>query len=200
MKRLELSLLLAFVFCALLSFVSFERECDDIRGNVLRLHILANSDSAEDQRLKLSVRDRLLTESEDIFADCSTLSEALDTAEGRLDDLREAAQNEIYRRGFDYPVAVRLDRHYFTTRTYNGSTLPAGVYNALRVEIGSAQGQNWWCVMFPMLCVPTAADEHGLDTVLDNGEMDIVGSGGYEVRFKCVELFEGLTEEMRRRH
>ncbi|MBE6754651.1 MAG: stage II sporulation protein R [Ruminococcaceae bacterium] len=200
MKRFELSLLLAMLFCVLLSFISFERECLDIRANILRLHVLANSDSAEDQQLKLAVRDRILTESVGIFSGCADINDAAAAAEARLEDIRRAAQDEVYARGYDYPVSVELDDQYFPTRTYEQVTLPAGVYKAFRVKIGSAQGRNWWCVMFPMLCVPGASDTEGLDMVLQQQQLDIVESSGYEVRFKCVELFEQLANEMRRQH
>ena len=197
MKRLELSILLALIFCTALSFISFERECGEIRSNVLRLHILANSDSAADQQLKLQVRDRILRESVGIFDGCSELDDALTAAEAQLDTLQAAAQETIYAAGYDYPVTLELDKQYFTTRQYDDVTLPAGIYTALRVKIGAAEGQNWWCVMFPMLCIPSAVDDSGLDLVLDEQQVDIVSSDGYEVRFKCVELFEQLANEMR---
>jgi len=197
MKRLEISLLIALVFCAAVSFFSLNEEYDYIRENVLRLHILANSDSPEDQKIKLKVRDALQSETDSIFGECNDVDQALESAEHNSAKLQEVVERTLRMNGCGYPVAVRVEKSYFPTRTYNGVTMPAGMYNALRVEIGAAGGQNWWCVMFPAMCVTGRDSRAELETVLTEEQLSLLESDGYEVRFRCVEWYEQLREWIR---
>ena len=191
MKRLEISVLLAFVFSVLLSMTALNTECAEIRSSVLRMHVLANSNSEEDQALKLQVRDRLLEISREIYSHAATREEAIRQTNTHLQLLQEEAQKVVVLRGYDYRVSVALENSYFTTRTYGDVTLPAGNYQALRVVIGEGEGHNWWCVMFPPLCISAASeDEAQLSEVLTPQQMELVETDGYEVRFKCVELYE----------
>lgn len=191
MKRLEISLLIAFIFGIVLSMTALNMECDEIRDSVLRLHVLANSDDDADQNLKLKVRDRLLEVSNDIYADAQSKEDAVKSTESNLDLLKSEAENVIKSNGYDYPVKVELEETYFTTRTYENITLPAGNYQALRVIIGEGAGHNWWCVMFPPLCISAASDsEAKIDDVLNPEQVDFVEGTQYEARFKCVELYE----------
>lgn len=191
MKRLEISVFLAFVFSVLLSMTALNTECAEIRSSVLRMHVLANSDSEDDQALKLKVRDRLLEVSKEIYSNSTTKEEAVQETNAHLHLLQEEAQKVVASGGFDYPVSVALENTYFTTRTYGDVTLPAGNYQALRVVIGEGEGHNWWCVMFPPLCISAASeDEAQLSEVLTPEQMELVETDGYEVRFKCVELYE----------
>ena len=191
MKRLEISVLLAFVFSVLLSMTALNTECAEIRSSVLRMHVLANSDSEEDQALKQQVRDRLLEISREIYSHAATREEAVRQTNAHLQLLQEEAQKVVALRGYDYRVSVALENSYFTTRTYGDVTLPAGNYQALRVVIGEGEGHNWWCVMFPPLCISAASeDEAQLSEVLTPEQMELVETDGYEVRFKCVELYE----------
>ncbi|MGN0474189.1 MAG: stage II sporulation protein R, partial [Acutalibacteraceae bacterium] len=157
MKRLEISLLIALVFGIVLSITSLNVECDDIRESVLRLHVLANSDDEADQNLKLKVRDRLLEVSNDIYSNAKTREDAIESTESNLALLQSEAQKVVIANGYNYPVSVELEDTYFTTRTYENITLPAGEYKALRVIIGEGAGHNWWCVMFPPLCISAAS-------------------------------------------
>ena len=199
LRRLELSLLLAVVFCAAVSFLSFGGQCDEIRRSVLRLHVLANSDADEDQALKLRVRDRLLEETGGLFASSGSLAEAQALAEKNIAELTEIARSEIRAAGYDYGVEARLEDCYFPTRVYGDVTLPAGNYRALRVVIGEGAGRNWWCVLFPPLCVSPASGRESLsmDDLLTPGQLSIVEDGGYEVRFKAVEIFEAAKQRIR---
>lgn len=201
MKKLEAAVLFGFavavIFC-LTGFISFEEKCDGIRGKVFRLHVLANSDSEEDQELKLKVRDRLLEEGGEILSGAENESEAAEKARESIGTLTRIARDEVQRQGYDYPVTVKVERTYFSTRVYDNVTLPAGEYEALQVLIGNAEGQNWWCVMFPPMCLPAAEggeslqqENEKLENVLNPQEMDIVTSPEkYELRFKTVEWFE----------
>ena len=184
------------LFCAVLfSMLGFTAVCESIPDEVLRLHILANSDSEADQALKLRVRDRLLEESASLMDGASTREEALAAVETILPALREAAQDEVYRAGYSYPVTAELTEMYFPTREYEDVTLPAGRYEALRVTIGEGEGHNWWCVLFPALCLPAAQDSAALGDVLSAEQLGVVECG-YEVRFKAVELYEQLRSWM----
>ncbi len=190
MKRLELSMLLALIFTLLLSFASFEGECSEIRQSVLRMHVLANSDSEEDQQLKLKVRDRLLAESEQLFRNAHTKEEAETAAIKKIPYLEAAARDEIQKQGFDYDVKVEIGKAWFDTRHYGEITLPAGSYEAVNVYIGRGEGKNWWCVMFPQLCLP-AAEGDELEMVLTEEQSNIT-QGDYEIKFYLVELFQKL--------
>ena len=195
MKRLEISVLLSLVFSVLLSFAALNTECSSIRCSVLRLHVLANSDSTADQSLKLKVRDRLLEISADMYSHAKSKEEAVTATRDNLDTFRREAENVIAQNGYDYPVSVSLENSYFNTRTYGDITLPAGEYQALRVVIGEGAGHNWWCVMFPPLCVsPASEGEAQLCDVLSSEEMELVEGDGYEIKFKCVEVYEELVQ------
>ena len=194
-KRWELSLFLGLLLALALGPLSvFARDCGQIRQEVLRLHILANSDSPEDQELKLAVRDRLLREGAELFAPSAGLEEAVETARRSLPRLEALAREEIRAQGYDYPVSVTLAPTFFETRQYDEYTLPAGRYLALQVVIGSGEGRNWWCVMYPPLCVPAAADPQSPQLqeirLLDE-------TPGCRMGFAVVELWQRLEEAFR---
>ncbi len=197
MKIWEKSICLALILSVLLSFTGLSAECEDIRGSVLRLHVLANSDSESDQALKLSVRDRILAESAGMLDGVTTREEAEERVAARLEQIRAAAEDELRRRGSEESVRVELTNMYFTTRQYDGAELPAGYYDALRVTIGSGQGHNWWCVLFPALCLPAAEAPSRLEDVLSPDETQLVEGGGYEIKFRCVEVFEQIRDWLR---
>ncbi len=194
-KRIEISLLAAIVFSVVLSICTLNVECGEIRSRVLRLHVLANSDSQTDQELKIQVRDRLLEVSQELYSDTETKEDAVRATWENMDLLQREAESVIRANGFDYPVSVTLEDCYFNTRTYGDITLPAGKYQALRVVIGEGAGHNWWCVMFPPLCISAASEnEPKLEDVLSKEQMELVESDGYEIRFKCVELYEEFMQ------
>ncbi len=196
-KKWNITVVIAAVLLSIFSCVSFGAECAEIRGEVLRLHILANSDSEADQALKLKVRDAVLKEGADIFEGAHDLI----TAEGQIEQntkrLEEIARNTILENGYDYPVQVVIGEEYFNTRTYEDVTLPAGRYHAVRVLIGEGAGQNWWCVMFPPMCLPAAQSETSIDQVLtEDGTKLVKSNPKYEVRFKIVEIFEEWMDKL----
>lgn len=199
MKRIEASILAAILFSLVLSMCTINTECREIRSSILRLHVLANSDSTEDQELKLKVRDRLLEMSETTYSQAKTKQDAVQATQASLDMLRNEAANVIQSNGYSYPVSVSLETCYFNTRTYGNITLPAGNYQALRVVIGKGQGHNWWCVMFPPLCVSAASEtEAELKDVLSREQLELVEGDGYEIKFKCVEMYEELKQYLSR--
>ena len=195
MKAIACGLLL----CLCISLCGFSAECGEIRERVLRLHILANSDSGEDQQLKLKVRDAVVREAAGLFDGTQDAGEALGRAEDELPRLIAAAQQVVWDEGYDYTVQAKLCHMYFTTRQYETVSLPAGMYDAVRFTIGKGEGKNWWCVVFPPMCVSAATQSEKLSDVLDEKQADIVTKPGkYEVRFKAVEVFEDITHQLRK--
>ncbi len=178
--------------CLLLSFCGFQATCEDIADRVLRLHILAASDSDEDQAMKLKVRDAILAATEAEMRSFDSKDGALLTLRDLLPTIERTAEACLAENGCNDAVEVELCRMYFTTRHYDTGTMPAGYYDAVRVKLGEAKGRNWWCVLFPPMCVGSAG-EQTLDEVLTEEEVNIVSHPEqYEVRFKLVEWFYEL--------
>lgn len=195
MKIWEKSICLALILTVVFSFTGFAAGCQDISDRVLRLHILANSDSRADQALKLRVRDRILQESSGMLDQAGDRIQAEQVVSRKLPQLQRAAEDEIKKWGYGYPVYVELTHMYFTTRQYEQITLPAGEYDALRVVIGSGKGHNWWCVLFPPMCLPAAEEKEELKDILNRNEMQIVeGKKRYIIKFKSVELYEQFRQ------
>ena len=193
MKVFEKSICLAMILAVLFSFTGFAAQCEDIPEHVLRLHVLANSDSQEDQTLKLQVRDRILQESAGMLDGVRNKEEAEQRIRETLPALQRAAEDEIEQRGYTYPITVELEQTYFPTREYEQVTLPAGTYEALRVCIGAAEGHNWWCVIFPPMCLPAAEEPQELADVLDAQQLQIVeGQNRYVIKFKALEYYEQI--------
>lgn len=184
------SLISGFVFSIIFSLVKFSGSCDSISNKIFRLHIIANSDSAVDQAIKLKVRDRLLNELGDDFLDANDVISAEKFAEENIDKIQSIAQDEIFKNGCDYPVSADVCHMIFGTRHYGDVTIPAGYYDALRIAIGDASGKNWWCVMFPPMCLPAAKCENEIAKTLSNPEVSVVTSGQkYVLEFKIVDVY-----------
>lgn len=192
--RIEISLLIALIICGVLNINAFSQQCESIREKMLRMHVIANSDSEEDQQLKLKVRDAVLLAGEKVFDGSITATEAKEKITPYIDYLENIALETIKNEGFDYNVKITVEKEYFNTRTYdNIVTLPAGYYNAIKVIIGEGKGQNWWCVMFPPMCLPTAVAECEISDVLTEDETEIVTeTEKYKFKFKIVEFFEEI--------
>lgn len=174
----------------------FIKTSERISEDVFRLHILANSDEEFDQSLKLKVRDAVLEKGQKVFTDCKSLEEIVSACESNIDLFRNTAQNCINQNGYNYHVNAYVDKEYFNTREYEEITLPSGIYNALKIEIGEAKGHNWWCVMFPAICL-SAVSESEMNSVLDEEEMQLIHSDNkFEIRFKIVEIYEKIKSKM----
>lgn len=194
-KKIKISVTVGIVVAILSSICSFAKTSEEIRSDVLRLHVIANSDTSVDQNLKLRLRDYILQEGKDIFNGSINVENAVEKIEPVLPDLEKSAKAFMNQAGFDYDVKISLSNEYFTTRTYETVTLPAGKYLALRVVIGSGEGHNWWCVMFPPMCVPAADKKDEIENVFSEKEIKLVESKPkYEPRFKVVEIYEQLKE------
>ncbi len=194
--RIEISVLIALVICCATSINTFSKQCDSIRDKMLRMHVIANSDSKEDQELKLKVRDAVLEAGKELFDGSVTSKDAEKILVPHLKDLEQVALETIKNEGFDYSVKITVGEEYFKTRIYDNSvTLPAGYYTAVKVVIGEGAGQNWWCVMFPPMCLPAANSQCEISDVLTVDETDIVtNSEKYKFKFKIVEFLEDLMK------
>lgn len=197
--KIEASLLAALLICFVLNISSFSEECRNIRSKMLRMHVIANSDSEEDQELKLKVRDAVLAEGKEIFDGSVTADDAKSKILPETERLRKAALSVIENEGFSYDVKITVGNEYFNTRTYDNSiTLPAGYYTAVKVIIGEGKGHNWWCVMFPPMCLPAASKECEISDVLEKDEVQIVEGGSkYKFKFKIVEIYEKISEKLK---
>ena len=198
-KRLEISVALGLVISVIVSIAGFGAECKNIREDVVRLHILANSDSEADQNVKLAVRDALLECGAEIFGGTADKNNAAQYLEAEKEKLIETANRVLKEKGFNYSAQVFLMNEYFNTRTYEDFTMPAGEYLALKVILGEGKGHNWWCVMFPPLCLPAATEQTDINTVFgENGVKIIEGNKGYEIRFKIVEIIEDIIYKIKK--
>ena len=201
-SKVKMVIILTFLFFVYttLCAISYANDIStDIADSVFRLHVIANSDSEIDQDLKYTVRDALLSYMNDLCANCTSKEEAISIASEHLEDFKEIALNTIQEEGFDYSVNIRIGNFEFPTKDYGDISLPAGTYDALRVEIGEAKGQNWWCVMFPPLCFVDASSgivpeesKEDLQNTLTDEEFSIVSDNdsnfGFQLKFKILEI------------
>lgn len=185
-RVLEIGFALAFVLTVLVTAaaVRYRAVCREICGDTLRLHILANSDSPEDQLLKLQVRDAVLDTVAELTVDAQTKQQAVEAVRTALPELKAIARNVVQGR---QNVEVRLEQREFEAKDYGTFRLPAGEYTALRIELGSARGHNWFCVLYPALCVGSS------EACYDRAEENALVFGQYEVRFALLDAVRGLT-------
>lgn len=189
LKIWELAMLIALcVSC--LSGLWAQRTHTEIADQMIRLHVLAASDSEEEQAVKLEVRDAVLEELRPKLADCSGKTDAAETLESALPEVKAAALSAAGNRD----VTVSLSEEYYPTREYDGFSLPAGRYTSLRVVLDEGKGHNWWCVVYPPLCITAAeASEQAMETLNADTAQIITESDGYIVKFKLLELWGELT-------
>ncbi len=198
MKRdfiIKAAVSLIVIAAAIFNIASFSAECKNIRSDVLRLHVVADSDSESDQQLKLMVRDAVLEKGGELFNGSVTAQTAKSKITPQIAELKETAEEVLQKNGCTNEVEITVQEEFFNTRCYENFTMPAGVYTAVRVNIGSAQGQNWWCVMFPPLCLPAASAD--ADAFFTEAEMKVISaSPQYEPRFKIVEIMETIKNKL----
>ena len=191
--------ILLFIYTSICAFSYVSAVSTDISKSVFRLHVLANSNSDEDQALKYKVRDNLLNYMNNICSNCSSKEEAISLVTEHKDEFKQVALETIKNEGYNYDVNINIGNFEFPTKQYGDISLPAGYYDALRVEIGETKGRNWWCVMFPSLCfidissgiVPEESKEE-LQNVLSDEEYSIISdNNNYEMKFKfkLLEFF-----------
>ena len=173
--------------------VAAVKTSEDISNKVFRLHILANSNSTEDQNTKLMLKNFILENSEDIIGG-KTLDEAISNAKNNRKEITEMCNEYLKSIGIDYKVVVSVVKEYFKTRVYDDFTLPAGKYNSLKIELGEAKGHNWWCIVFPSVCLSACTES--MNDYLNEDEMKLV-SNTYSPKFKVVEIYESAKEKIK---
>lgn len=201
-KNLLIIILLLFIYCIICAFSYVNAVSTDIQNSVFRLHVIANSDSDEDQNLKYIVRDKVLEYINSISNSSMTKDEVIVLANENINEIQKIAENTIHENGYNYSVKLNIGNFSFPTKKYGDITFPAGFYDALKIEIGEAKGHNWWCVMFPPLCFVDVTSgivpEESKQTIRDNlseEEYKLLSenSGNMNFKFKIVEMFQDIS-------
>ena len=198
-KMISILTFLLFIYTTLCAISYAKNVSQDLSNSVFRLHVIANSDSEKDQNLKYKVRDKLIEYMNSLIPECSNKNEVITKAQEHIEEFKQVAINTIISEGYTYDVNVEIGNFEFPTKQYGDISFPAGFYDALKVKIGKAEGQNWWCVMFPPLCfvdistgiVPDESkkemqnnmNEEEFALISDNKSADI------QFKFKILELF-----------
>lgn len=207
MKKYILLLIVSVLFLLLSAYSYVNAVSNNLADSVFRLHVIANSDSKIDQDLKYKVRDKLIEYMNTLTSDLNSKEEVIEIAKSHLENFKEIAQNVVNENGYNYNVNVEIGNFSFPTKTYGDISFPAGFYDALKVEIGKAEGQNWWCVMFPPLCfvdvtsgvVPEESKEN-LEENLGDEEYELISdtenSSVLNIKFKIIELFESIGTKL----
>ncbi len=201
LRRWELALLLGVAIAALVG-AWLDGQQAVLAQEVIRLHVIANSDTEEDQALKLKVRDRVLEEAETVFPENGDIEETAQAIIQDLPRLAAAGAQVVAQEGYDYNVKVSLEPQvWFPTKYYEDFALPAGNYRALRVTIGEGEGQNWWCVVFPPLClgsVSESTEETAAAAGMDSDQIALMTgeNEGYVVKFKALEIYNSIKEAL----
>lgn len=203
MKKIKFIVILSILFLIYIFFSAYSYVSaisDNMYNSVFRLHVIANSDSDEDQNLKYIVRDNLINYMNEKTNTFTSKEDIIEYVKNHIEDLKNIAEMTVKEQGYNYPVTVEIGNFEFPTKTYGDISFPAGNYDALRVKIGNANGRNWWCVMFPPLCfvdvstgiVPETSKEELKENLSDENYNLVSQSNNYDVKLKLkiLELFE----------
>lgn len=179
----------------------FAQAVQSVRDDVVRLHILANSDSSFDQHIKLKVRDALLQEDFCFLGELITAENAECHFQKSKEEIIKIVKRVLEENGVSYDAKISLEKEYYETRSYGSLTFPAGEYLSMKIVLGKGDGKNWWCVMFPPLCVPAASDvtadkETASQYLTEGAEAVVNGGQKYVIKFKIVEIFEELKYKL----
>lgn len=195
MKKIVLIVLIVICVGLLLSCGAM-REEREIYDKTLRLHIPADSNNEADQAVKLKVRDAVLDLLEEPLSKCETKADSVKIIQDMSDIISETANNVLSANNFDYKASVTLTEEYYPRRSYEGFTLPAGTYTSLKIELGKADGKNWWCVLFPQVCIGSSKPEETLAKVgFTANQIRLLTEQEeteYVVKFKIVEILESI--------
>ena len=198
-KWLNFSLVFGIIAAIFISNIGFTNSCKEMYENIIRIRIIANSDSSEDQALKLQIRDAVLEGSKDIFSGANDYNEAEKLALENIEHLEQTAQMVVDEKGLNYKVDLEIKDEFFDTREYDDFTLPSGTYKSLVFTVGEGEGQNWWCVAFPEVCVGGCSGTLN-DSLSDSSANIAYNSDKYVVKFKTVEIFEGIKQRIKNFH
>ena len=195
--KVEIAIFIGLIVSIICCFANLVNQSEDISNHILRIHILANSDTEEDQNLKLQVRDEILNSFNFNYTEDGDLYEIEKQLNDERGNIENVAKDVIKKAGYNYNVESEIVNMYFDTREYDGFAMPAGKYDALRLKIGEAKGHNWWCVLVPSLCVPAANGEidEKIEDVLNKQQQDLIETGcKTEVRFAIIEAYEYIKD------
>ena len=199
--------ILVFIYIALLSFNYSKAVSSNLSDSVFRLHIIANSDSSADQELKLKVRDNIINYMNTLTSSSSDKKDVISMVNNHLDSFKEIALNTIKENGYNYDVNIEIGNFHFPTKSYGDISFPAGNYDALKIEIGDAIGQNWWCVLFPPLCFVNSStgvvpddSKNTLKENINSESYEIISEGNnsndntsdIKIKFKIIEFFNNF--------
>lgn len=196
---------LIFLSFGIVSLTSYAQSVnEELEANILRFHVVANSDSTEDQMMKQQVKDEIIAYMEPMLSDAENIEESKEMLQAHFDDIKKVAKQVINKWGKDYNVQLFIDHANFPTKSYGDIVLPAGEYEAFRVILGEGEGENWWCIMFPPLCyvdvatgvVPVEGKEALQEQLTEEQYEMICGQDApYEVRFKVVDMVNELLQK-----
>ena len=197
--EIYIAIVLAIFVGAYIFVDSISKEQNELSDKLIRMHVVANSDSSDDQELKLEVRDSVNKYLEKHIKDCNEKCSAEDAIKIHLNEIKNVAQNTICGNGYDYNVNVSLTDEYFPTREYDNFSLPAGKYTSLRITIGEGNGKNWWCVVFPPLCTSAVTDETLTELAFTEEEIKFITSDDTNVifKFKILELINIIKTSLK---
>lgn len=190
MKKLTLAMLISFVICLFSSVVSNANDVQNTTDKFIRLHVIANSDSERDQEIKLTVRDAVLSEADALLKGCESKENAIAVINDNLEGFTNAANEALDNCG--YTAVCSLEKTTFDKRVYDDFSLPAGVYDSLLVNLGSASGKNWWCVCYPELCLPSAVRLEECKSLSENDVMILKTPEKVRYKLFCFELIRKI--------
>ena len=194
-KKLFVFLPLLLIFTLLFGSLSYTNDAsNDISTKVLRMHVLANSNSIDDQKLKIAVKNNILKSTQELFTDCDNLEESIEIAQSNTELIKASAQEVIKKYNKNYDVKVYVDNEFFDVREYKDFTLPSGNYNTVKVVIGEGKGKNWWCVMYPAVCISACSDD--FDKALTKEEKKLITSKKYIPKFKILEIINKIKNKI----
>ncbi len=196
MRKITTYLMLAVAFVLLLTLTKLEQARQELQENVIRLHVIASSDSDSDQKLKLKVKDRIVAFLTPKMEHCASRQEAQNILQALLPEIEQTANAVLQKENSTSTAQVMLTQEPYDTRHYDTFSLPAGVYQSLQIRIGAAEGKNWWCVVFPTLCMPsdssTVEDRAVMAGIGQDTTKALTGNEDYEVRFFLLDLLGNL--------
>ena len=199
MKALEKSLVCGIIFTTFYNFVNFSVSCENTSRDVLRLHILANSDSDIDQKIKMDVKNVVQNFTSRLLKDASNKNVAIKILKENIENIKKVAEKELFSKNVDNrKIEINFNEAFFKTRDYSQFVMPSGFYDALIIKIGAGKGKNWWCVIFPFLCLGVAQSEKVLSTFSPQGrKISKFKKPKYKLKLKILEIYQQLKKNLR---
>lgn len=193
MKKSEISIIIGlFVRLAVAFFADVNFQAGSIRSQTLRLHVIARDDSAHSQLIKTQVKDVMVNTTASLLCRAENYRQAVEITQQNTEYLQQVADNTLKNLGADYTSRCTVEKFYFDTTEYEDFTMPRGIYTALTVRLGDAQGKNWWCVVYPALCISTGGEYE------DDHSNTFIETENFRLKFKAVELWQQLVKSVSR--